>query len=161
MPSFSKTLIAIVLLTAAAATPIPQLAGEGQAADSIFTQTDNAIGYGIEDAEENLTANVASLKSGAGLGNLGSTAGGSTGGGAASPPPPPPRGPHRRQADKIAKGFQDLSNAAGTGSLTETLSNQIISADGTLTGGAANLGAQIGQTELNTLEGIGKSVPRL
>jgi hypothetical protein len=164
MPSFSKALIALVLLTSAAATPIPQLAGEGAAADSIFSQTDNAIGYGIEDAEENLAGNIASLKSGGGLGNLGSATGGSTGSGSAAPPPPPagPGGrPHRRQADKIAKGFQSMSNAAGLGSATEAVSNQIIDLDGTLTGGAANLGAEIGQTELNTAEGIGKSVPKM
>jgi hypothetical protein len=164
MPSFSKALLALVLITSAAATPIPQLAGEGAAANSILSSTDNGIGYGTENAEEKLAGNIASLKSGSGLGNLASSTGGATGGSSAPPPPPPPpaRGPHhRRQLDKIAKGEQDVSNAAGTGSATEAASNELINLDGQLTGSAADAGAQFGNTEVNTLETVGNSVPRM
>jgi hypothetical protein len=161
MPSFSKALLALVLITSAAATPIPQLAGEGAAANSILSSTDNAVGYGVEDAEDNIAGNIASLKSGGGLGNLGSSTGGATGGSSAPPPPPPPGPHHRRQLDKIAKGMQSMSNAAGLGSATEALSNELIDADGQATGGAANLGAQIGDSEVNTAETIGKSVPKM
>jgi hypothetical protein len=160
MPSFSKALLALVLITSVAATPIPQLAGEGAAADSILSGTDNAVGYGIEDAEDNIAGNIASVKSGSGLGNLGGSTGGATGG--SPPPPPPPPGPHhRRQLDKIAHGMQAMSNAAGTGSATEAATNELVDIDGQATGGAANAGAQIGNAEVETLEKIGSSVPRM
>jgi hypothetical protein len=161
MPSFSKALLALVLITSAAATPIPQLAGEGAAADSILSSTDNAVGYGIEDAEDNIAGNIASVKSGGGLGNLGGSTGGATGGSSAPPPPPPPGPHHRRQLDKIAHGMQAISDAAGTGSATEAATNELVDVDGQATGGAANLGAQIGNAEVNTAETIGKSVPKM
>jgi hypothetical protein len=153
MPSAAKILLALAMFTMATnALPTPQLAGEGQALDSIFTDTDNGVGHGIENAEENTAALISGTK-----GSTGSA--GSTGG--SPPPPPPPPPPHRRQLDKISNGFQAVSNAAGTGSSTTGLTNALDNVDGTLTSGAANAGASIGGTEDSTLEGLGKAVPRL
>jgi hypothetical protein len=87
----------------------------------------------------------------------GGSAGGSNGGGSAPPPPPP----HKRQLDKIANGEQAISNAAGTGSATSGVTGQEVSIDGTLTGGAANVGQQISDSEVQTLESVGKSVPKV
>jgi hypothetical protein len=156
MPSISKTLLAVLLTASALALPTPQLAGEGAALNSIFSSTDNGIGYGIEAAEENLANNIASIK--------GSTA--STGGSAAPAPagPPAPKGPGprgRRQLDKISNGFQAIGNSAGVGDSTKGFTSALDNLDGELTSGAANLGAQIGSTEENSLIGIGKAVPRV
>lgn len=41
---------------------IRQLAGEGSACNSIFTSTDNGVGYGVENAEENLAKTLSGLK---------------------------------------------------------------------------------------------------
>ncbi|KAL1654142.1 hypothetical protein SLS61_003145 [Didymella pomorum] len=153
MPSAMKTIVALLLLTAVGALPTPQLAGEGAAADSIFTDTDNAVGYAVKDAEENTAGLVTSIKGGSAT----TTTGGS---GSGSPPPPPP-GHKRRQANKICDGFQDLSNAAGTGSATSAAMAACDNVDGELTDGAANAGATVGGTEESTLEGIGKAIPRL
>jgi hypothetical protein len=161
MPSFSKALLALVLITSVAATPIPQLAGEGAASDSIISNIDNGVGYGVEDAEDNIAGNIASLKSGGGLGNLGGSTAGATGGSSAPPPPPPPGPHHRRQLDKIAHGMQAISDAAGSGSATEAATNELVDLDGQLTGAAANAGAQIGNDETSTFEKIGSSVPRM
>lgn len=121
----------------------------GAAADSILTDTDNGVGYGIENAEDNIASNVASV--------TGGSAGGSTG--VAAPPPPPPK--QRRQLDKIANGAQAIGNAAGAGSVTSPVTSAGDSVDGTLTSGAANAGAEFGATEESTLEGAGSAVPRL
>ena len=53
MPSITKSLILLAALQAftAIAAPIPQLAGEGSACNSILSSTDNGIGYGLENAE--------------------------------------------------------------------------------------------------------------
>lgn len=153
MPSISKTLLALLLSTTILALPTPQLAGEGAALNSIFSSTDNGVGYGIENAEDNLAGNVASLKSGT------PSTGGTTGGGSGNPPPPPP--PHRRQLDKISNGFQTLSNAAGTGDSTKGTTNMLDEVDGSSTSGAANLGANVGSLEESTLESVGKGVPRV
>jgi hypothetical protein len=152
MPSASKIILALAMFAMATnALPTPQLAGEGALFDSLFTDTDNGVGHGVENAEDNTAALVSGIK-----GSTGST--GSTGG---STPPPPPPPPHRRQLDKIANGFQTLSNAVGTGSSTTGATNAMDNLDGTLTSGAANAGASIGGTEDSTLEGVGNAVPRL
>jgi hypothetical protein len=124
-----------------------QIAGEGQAADSILTDFDNGVGYGTESAEDNLAQLITNTKSG----NTGS--GGSSGG---NPPPPPP---HRRQLDKISAGFATLGDAAGVGAVADPVAAAGESADGTLTGAAAEAGAEIGQAEENILESAGESVP--
>jgi hypothetical protein len=57
---YFNTVVASAILafaTGALAAPVPQLAGEGAAANSILSGTDNAVGYSIEDALDN-TANL-------------------------------------------------------------------------------------------------------
>ncbi|OAK99646.1 hypothetical protein IQ06DRAFT_336306 [Phaeosphaeriaceae sp. SRC1lsM3a] len=155
MPSFSKTLIAILLASSTTlALPTPQLAGEGSALNSIVSDFDNASGYGVEDALDNIANNISQLKGQTG------TAGNTGTGGSGNPPPPPPPPKERRQLDKWAAGIQAVSDAAGTGSSTSSLTDQLKSLDGTLTSGAAQAGEQIGETEVNVAEGIGKSVPK-
>lgn len=101
-----------------------QLAGEGAAANSILSSTDNGIGYGIENAEDNTANLITSLKGGAAV------------------PAVPKVG--RRQADKIANGLKAIGNAAGVSAVTDPVGNAGDSLDGTLTSGAANLGASVG-----------------
>jgi hypothetical protein len=125
-----------------------QLAGEGAAANSILSSTDNGVGYGIENAEDNIANLITSVK------------GGSTTGGSSAPPPPPPGPKSRRQADKIANGAKAIGNAAGVGVVTDPVGNAGDSLDGTLTSGAADAGASIGNTEETTLENIGSAVPK-
>ena len=145
-----------------------QLAGEGAACNSILSQTDNGVGFGIKNAEENLAKNIADIKGGK-IPSVPSSGGGGGSGGGSAPPPPPPKGgpggpgpkPHRRQLDKISDGFQDVSSAAGTGDVTKSLTGTLDQLDGTMTGGAADAGAQIGNLEESTLESIGKAVPKL
>jgi len=130
-----------------------QLAGEGAAADSILTDTDNGVGYGIEDALDNTANLITSLKGG----STGSTATGGSG----SPPPPPPPGPKfRRQGDKISNGLGAVGNALGVGAVTNPIQSAGDNADGSLTSAAANAGASIGSAEESTLEGIGSAVPK-
>lgn len=138
MPSSTKILVTLFLATFAVARPAPQLAGEGSAANSLLSDTDNGVGYGIENAEDNLAGNVAALRGGAGA----------------------PPALHRRQGDKIAKGAQTLSNAAGTGQETESITSGVVNLDGTSTSGAAAIGADVGSTEEGALEEIGGAVPR-
>lgn len=160
MAPITKVIIsamALMVIAPSMAAPIAsqgvvarQLAGEGAAADSIFSGTDNAVGYSVEEIEDN-TANMISG------GNTQPT-GGSTGGGSSPPPPPPP--PHRRQLDKISNGFAALGNAVGAGAVADPVAQQGDTIDGEGTSGAANAGATIGSTEESTLEGIAKNVPK-
>ena len=129
-----------------------QLAGEGAACDSILSETDNGIGYGIENAEDNTAALISGTSSG-----TTTTTGGS---GAAAPPPPPKKGPKtKRQGDKIANGFANILSAAGQNDLAEIEKSNGDTLDGQLTSDAANLGAQVGAYEEKTLENAGKQVP--
>ncbi|USP74005.1 hypothetical protein yc1106_01279 [Curvularia clavata] len=139
MPSAKKIMLALAIFTMATALPTPQLAGEGQAADSIFTDTDNGVGHGIENAENNLAATISSIKGGT----------------------PLPATPRRRQLDKISNGAQNVANAAGVGSSTSALTGALDNIDGASTSGAANLGADVGGMEDSTLESAGNAVPRL
>lgn len=158
MPSFSKVVLAFLLASTAVVAlpaPRPQLHGEGVAADAIFTDTDNGVGYGVENAEDNIAANIASVKGGSATSGTGSSSGGG------NPPPPPPPGHRRRQADKISNGFQAISNAAGTGDSTKAATDELDNLDGLSTDGAANTGTQLGSTEEQALEGTGKAIPKL
>lgn len=50
-----KTICAAIIACLAAnvlAVPVPQLAGEGAACDSVLSSTDNGVGYGVENAED-------------------------------------------------------------------------------------------------------------
>jgi len=180
MPSYSTIIYTFTIITAVTALPTPQLAGEGAAANSILSSTDNGVGFGIKNAEDNLAANVKSIKpanrrqlagEGAAANSLFSSTDNGVGfgienaednlagdvttlkGGA-------PARKERRQADKIAKGAQTLSNAAGTGAATSKTTTALVNVDGDLTSGAANTGADVGKTEESTLEDIGSGVPK-
>ena len=195
---FTPVIASAILLFSSAvlAAPLPQLAGEGAALNSIFSDTDNGVGYGVEAAEDNTADLITSIKGG----STGST----TPAGPGGPPPPPP---HRRQlagegaalnsifsdtdngvgfgvkaaedntagliskvtasvpkiprqADKIANGLKNIGNAAGISAVTEPVGNLGDSADGALTGGVADAGAQIGKTEEDTLISVGKAIPK-
>jgi len=131
-----------------------QLAGEGAACNSILSSTDNGVGYGVENAEDNTAALLGGTSSG-----TTTTSGGS---GGAAPPPPPPKGPKvKRQGDKIANGLANVLTAAKLGPVADIEKNVGDNADGELTSAAANAGAQIGSAEESTLEGIGKAIPRV
>jgi hypothetical protein len=122
MPSLAKTLFTLLLFTSATlALPTPQLAGEGAAANSIFSSTDNGVGYGIEAAEDNIADNISQTKGGST--NIPAASGGS--GGAAPPPPPPKKGPKARQLDKVSNGFQSIGEAAGVGSSTSGMTTEL------------------------------------
>jgi hypothetical protein len=135
---FTSTLAALILgfaTTNILALPTPQIAGEGSACDSVLTSTDNGVGYGVENAEDNTANTVSSTK-------------GSTG------------ARRRRQLDKISKGAGTLGDAAGAGAVADPAAAEGESVDGTLTGDAANAGAQVGNTEASTLEQAGSDVPK-
>lgn len=62
---FAASLIAALLTftaTGVLAAPVPQLAGEGSAANSILSSTDNGVGYGTENAEDKIAGNIATAK---------------------------------------------------------------------------------------------------
>jgi hypothetical protein len=115
-----------------------QLAGEGSAANSILSSTDNGVGYGIENAEDNTAALITSAKG--------------------SAPATPQKA--RRQADKIANGAAAVLNAAGANGAGNAVQSNGDSIDGALTSGAANVGASTGSAEESTLESVGSAVPK-
>ncbi|THW94048.1 hypothetical protein D6D17_08217 [Aureobasidium pullulans] len=177
MPSLNKSILILATITQAAfvlAAPIPQLAGEGNACSSILSSTDNGIGYGIENAEDNTAALIKSGKVGrrqlAGEGNACSSILSSTDNGvgygvknaedntaaliSSSTKP-------KRQADKIANGAADILSALGQNDLAQIEKNNGDTIDGQLTDDASSAGAQIGAYEEKTLEGIGKAIPRV
>jgi hypothetical protein len=65
----------------------------------------------------------------------------------------------KRQADKIAHGAAALGDAAALSEITDPLATSVASLDGTLTDGAANLGAGVADSEESMLEGTGNAVP--
>ena len=134
MAPFSKFLI-VCLASTSLAAPIlngRQLAGTGAALDSIFTDTDNGVGYGTKNAEDNTAATISGTK---------------------------PKTP-KRQTDKVANGFGNLANAAGAGSVASVVVPLADDADGQTTSDQADLGAQAGSDVANTLENTGSAVPR-
>lgn len=130
-----------------------QLAGEGAACDSVLSSTDNGVGYGVENAEDNTAALLGGTSS-----STTTTSGGS---GGAAPPPPPPKPKTKRQGDKIANGLANVLTATKLGPVADIEKNVGDNADGELTSAAANAGAQVGSAEESTLEGIGKAIPRV
>lgn len=182
MPS-TKLLFTIALFTAAYALPTPQLAGTGAAANSVLSSTDNGVGFGIENAEDNTAALVNSLKGsvplarrqGAGTGAAANSILSSTDNGVGfgvenaedntaalinSVKSGVPARRSRRQLDKVANGAQALSNAVGTGGATTSTTGELDTIDGETTGGQANLGAQVGDAEASTLESVGSAIPK-
>lgn len=166
-----------------------QLAGEGAAADSILTDTDNGVGFGIENAEDNTANLITSTKGGvpatpksrrqlAGEGAAADSILTDTDNGVGfgienaedntanlitstkGGAAVPAVPKFRRQGDKISNGAKAIGNAAGVGAVTDPVGNEGDSLDGTLTSGAANAGASIGSTEETTLENAGSAVPK-
>ena len=133
---FTPVIASVILLFSSAilAAPLPQLAGEGAALNSIASSTDNGIGFGVKAAEDNTAGLISKVT--------------------ASVPKIP------RQADKIANGLKNIGNAAGISAVTEPVGNLGDSADGALTGGVADAGAQIGNTEEATLISVGQAIPK-
>ncbi|EME85526.1 uncharacterized protein MYCFIDRAFT_18549, partial [Pseudocercospora fijiensis CIRAD86] len=138
--------------TGVLAAPVPQLAGEGAACNSVLSSTDNGVGYGVENAEDNTANTISGTDNGVGYGvenaedNTANTISST--------------GARRRQLDKISNGAQAISQAAGTGASTSAVTTELDDVDGTSTGGAADLGAKIGDTEAGTLEGAGAAIPK-
>lgn len=135
------TTLALFALSAVSA-PVPQLAGEGAACNSVLSSTDNGVGYGTEDAEDNTANTVSQTK-------------GST----------PGRRRREvtviaaRQLDKISDGAGTLLSAAGApgaGNIVKTDGDNV---DGQLTTDGATVGAQVGSDEETGLEQAGSSVP--
>lgn len=63
MPSIQKTLLLLAAFQAftALAAPVPQLAGEGAACNSVLSSTDNGVGYGTENAEDNTASTISKV----------------------------------------------------------------------------------------------------
>ncbi|KAI4763157.1 hypothetical protein E4T52_04751 [Aureobasidium sp. EXF-3400] len=63
MPSITKSLLLLAALQVftSIAAPIPQLAGEGAACNSVLSSTDNGVGYGTENAEDNTASTISSV----------------------------------------------------------------------------------------------------
>ncbi|EWG35784.1 hypothetical protein FVEG_00003 [Fusarium verticillioides 7600] len=138
MTQLAKLLIILAAASATLSAPTMrprQLAGEGSFFDSVFSGTDNGIGYGVENAEDN----AASLL------------------GAPNPPPPPPK--VKRQADKIANGAAIDLHAIGQDKAADLVQTDGDNIDGQLTQDAATLGGQIGGDEADVLERTGDMVP--
>lgn len=130
------------------------MAGEGAACNSVLSSTDNGVGYGTENAEDNTASAISGT----------SSATTTTGSDSSNPPPPPPvkKGPKvKRQGDKIANGAAAIFDAAklnAVGGPEKTIGDN---ADGELTSAAANAGAQAGAAEEQGLENTGKMIPKI
>lgn len=111
-----------------------QLAGEGNFFDSMFTETDNGVGHGVENAENNL----AEL-----LGGTPATGGGS----------------RKRQGDKMANGAANVLHAVHLDSEADIVQTDGDNVDGQLTDDATTLGQQLGGDEDDVLERTGNLVP--
>ncbi|KAM0233077.1 hypothetical protein ACHAP5_010544 [Fusarium lateritium] len=128
-----------------------QLAGEGNFFDSLFTDTDNGVGYGTENAEDNPAELLG--------GTASRTNGGTSGAGGANQPPPPPPKMVKRQGDKIANGAAADLTALGLTNEADLVKTDGGNIDGQLTDNATNIGAQFGGGEEDVLERVGNFVP--
>ncbi|KAM0475711.1 hypothetical protein ACHAP7_007208 [Fusarium lateritium] len=127
-----------------------QLAGEGNFFDSLFTDTENGVGYGTENAEDHL----AEL-----LGGTSSRTNGGTSGAGGNPPPTPPPKMIKRQGDKVANGAAANLNALGLTNEADLVKTDGGNIDGQLADDATNIGAQFGGDEEDILERLGNFVP--
>ena len=135
MAPITKLFFSAILASYVLAAPVQrrQLAGEGAAANSILTDTDNGVGYGTENAEDNAASLITSVK------------------------PAARAARQRRQLDKIVNGAGAVCTAAG-GNCGNQVSS-LDSIDGAATSGAADTGAAVGSTEETSLEAAGSAVP--
>ena len=185
---FTPTLAALILAFATThilALPTPQIAGEGSACNSVLTSTDNGVGYGVENAEDNTANTISSItkRNGskrrrqiAGEGSACDSVLTQTDNGVgygvenaedntANTISTLTKGigsgsKRRRQLDKISKGAGDVGDALGAGAIADPAAAAGESVDGTLTSDAANAGAEVGDTEASTLEQLGSDVPK-
>jgi hypothetical protein len=111
--------------TGVLAVPVPQLAGEGAACNSVLSSTDNGVGFGVENAEDN-TANT--IKSSGGK--------------------------VRRQLDKIANGAGTVGDAAKVGTVINLIAMKRDSVNSTLISRAANASIQVGNIESSTFKNV-------
>lgn len=181
---FTTSITAAILAftaTGVLAAPLPQLAGEGAACNSVLSQTDNGVGYGVENAEDNIASTVSSTSGGAklrvrqlagegaacdsvltqtnnGIGHGIENAEENT---AKTISSVTKTGKAKRQLDKIANGAGAIGDAAGLHTATDPVVQVADNLDGSLTSGAADAGASIANTEDQTLENAGSQVPRL
>ncbi|EKJ77970.1 hypothetical protein FPSE_01896 [Fusarium pseudograminearum CS3096] len=163
MTQLTKALIILAVVGASFAAPVNQprqLGGEGAAADSIISDTDNASGY----AGENALIHIAQL--------LGSDAqepnepnglSGSGSGGGSPPPPPPPKGRMtkmaKRQGDKLSDGAAAVLNQVGATGVADIIKTDGDAIDGQTTGDGALIGEQVGGDEEDIGERVGNLVP--
>ncbi|KAF7186421.1 hypothetical protein HII31_12217 [Pseudocercospora fuligena] len=175
---FTSAIAAAILAfsaTGVLAAPVPQLAGEGAACNSVLSQTDNGVGYGVENAEDNTASTISKTGAkflrrqlageGAACDSVLSQTDNGVGYGVENAEDNTAKtisstGLRYRQLDKISSGAQAISQAAGTGASTSAVTTELDNIDGESTGGAADLGAKIGDTEAGTLEGAGAAIPK-
>ncbi|KAF4334736.1 hypothetical protein FBEOM_11418 [Fusarium beomiforme] len=143
------TRLLIILAVASATLGAPtiqprQLAGEGRACDSVLSDTDNGVGYGVENADDHAATLVG---------------GKTTGGGATGTGGNPPPSKVKRQGDKIANGAATDLHAIGQDKAADLVQTDGDNVDGQLTQDAATLGAQVGGDEEDILERTGDMVP--
>lgn len=146
MAPITKFLVsALTLLLASPALSAPvntdalsvrQLAGVGAGSDAIFTDTDNGVGYGTENAEDNTADNIRAAKGAV---------------------PATPRS--RRQLDKIANGAANVANAAGAPAAGNVVQSNGDRIDGQGTSDSAVVGEQVGSDEETVLEQAGSDAP--
>ena len=172
---YTSTVLAAIMACASInvlAAPLPQLAGEGAACNSILSSTDNGVGYGIENAEDNIAKSISGKKvtrqlagEGAACNSILSSTDNGVGYGIENAEDNTAKmisktKPARRQLDKISNGFQSIGAAAGIGDMTAPLTTGLDGIDGTSTSAAADLGAEVGNMEAGTLEAVGSAVRR-
>lgn len=175
MAPINKALIsalAFLLITPAFSAPIlsRQLAGEGAACNSVLSGTDNGVGYGVENAEDNTATTISSARrqlagEGAACDSVLSGTDNGVGYGVENAEDntattiTTTKAATRRQLDKIANGAANVLNAAGAPAAATVVQTDGDNVDGQLTDDAATDGAQVGSDEETTLEQAGSDVP--
>ncbi|CEI62198.1 hypothetical protein FVEN_g10303 [Fusarium venenatum] len=164
MTQLTKVLIVLAAIGVTFAAPVNQprqLGGEGSAADSIISDTDNASGYAVENAEDHIAELLGGHPTEPDEPN--GLSGSGSGGG--SPPPPLP-GPKarmvkmtKRQGDKISNGGAAILNAVGLTGEADLVETDGDAIDGQTTGDAALIGQQVGGDEEDVGERVGNLVP--
>ncbi|RGP64001.1 hypothetical protein FLONG3_9700 [Fusarium longipes] len=165
MTQLTKVLIALAAIGATFAAPVNkprQLGGEGGASDAIISDTDNASGYGVENA----LIHISQLMGGDATEPDEPNGNSDSGSGGGSPPPPPPPGPkvrmvkmNKRQLDKISNGVAAVLNAGGENEEATFVEDNGDTIDGQLTSDGTLIGQQIGGDEESIGEGAGNLVP--
>jgi hypothetical protein len=130
-------LAATSIMAAPAGIHPRQGAGTGNACSSLLSSTDNGVGYGVENAEDNTAALLGKPASQPGAGTKLT----------------------RRQGDKMANGAAAVLNAAGQPALANIVKTNGDTLDGQLTDGQTQIGAELGSDEQNLLEQVGAEVP--